>query len=884
MLTLYWNSRVLEALALDELAVGYRWLLPDGSASDMLGESYAFIITGPGIGTRLGLPVDFAIALSEREADRDGVYHAMRLPANTAPQLAGMVGLRWQVAEVLANGAYKPHVGGELKIGSVTGYNPPAETPVFTDGGLLIIEHDESEAATGNRKIRAIGTGRRGLASYEARFLAGRISEPTEEAEDAYLRGLATELSGTSIQGDGLVTTAGTLGGTPLVRVSAASEAEAVAGTSTNKAVTPKAMKAATDLQSAAILALTGAALDQRLRLDVHQANDDSSQAIGRENLKAAKDSAVAAALAGRPEVSAGVAAAIAAAIMAAHYGDDALVRAPKLAMYSPADLPSKNSYLQARDPLTSDDATLLYTAGSWWRNTATGAVWRCLSAANDAAVWVRVEDLPFMRLRDAYRNWGNGQDDTQAAADLLKTGQPLLLESRGPGKSVLFDNLELNSGDTVLGFGGLSYLGLDTRPFVKVKQNGSKEAFDAAFRLAPGAKGVLIQGIGINGYWSPTDNRNVNGIASGGDRVTARDVTMRYLNIGVGDRAGYSNTRKLWNCVGHECNSIMVNPIDSTVIDGEFAVCREHAFIFDFGAERNRMVNPRIEHGLKFAIAAIGASATQKVGNLSCIGLQVDRMGEGGLLFVNAQKIDVVGGNYTRNGHLASGMTGKSAHVVLDAATSDVIITATTAQHGFDDGGGGLDAPDFVIKLQGAALSNIVLVGNSWANGSINAQNILFKASGSSPGGMYIQKFNTGLVGEVSGAGLNESGGRTFQSSRSVVVQDGTTGTLSMTQQPVAANSAVPRTLIMTIIEPTAGLTYQATFRAVLRRFGGNATLGFSAAGQEIGTAGSIRIAAAATFRLDFPTIAADGSTFDLTIANAIGSTRAVTVSAEWS
>lgn len=214
MLNLYWNSRVLEALALDELALGYRWLLSNGMASDMVGERYAFIITGPGIAAKLGLEVDFAIALSEPEQDEDGVYHAMRMPAATAPLLAGMVGLRWQIAEVLENGAYRPRLSGELKLGSITGYNPPPETPVFSDSGILIIEDDESDEAVSTRRLRAIGVGRRGVASYVARFLAGRIAEPTEAAEFALLQKPAVdaaqegrELIDGAINGLGLATT-----------------------------------------------------------------------------------------------------------------------------------------------------------------------------------------------------------------------------------------------------------------------------------------------------------------------------------------------------------------------------------------------------------------------------------------------------------------------------------------------------------------------------------------------------------------------------------------------------------------------------------------------------------------------------------------------------
>lgn len=111
-----WNMR---APAQDELALRYRRLLPDGTPSEMQGEVWAFAIMGPGI--------NIAPAQSVRLVDIEGPYFEMRHPATVGPLIAGKVGLKWALAEVLPGGTLDTRFDGILSVeaAGTTGITPP---------------------------------------------------------------------------------------------------------------------------------------------------------------------------------------------------------------------------------------------------------------------------------------------------------------------------------------------------------------------------------------------------------------------------------------------------------------------------------------------------------------------------------------------------------------------------------------------------------------------------------------------------------------------------------------------------------------------------------------------------------------------------------------
>jgi hypothetical protein len=126
-----WNMRLA---AHDELAVRYRRLLPDGTPSEMQGEVWAFVISGPGVSVEP--------AASVRDKDLEGPYFELRHPADVAPALVGKVGLRWALAEVLPGGQLDTRFSGLLTVqrAAPVTITPPA----VGEGGIPMIIERES--------------------------------------------------------------------------------------------------------------------------------------------------------------------------------------------------------------------------------------------------------------------------------------------------------------------------------------------------------------------------------------------------------------------------------------------------------------------------------------------------------------------------------------------------------------------------------------------------------------------------------------------------------------------------------------------------------------------------------------------------------------------
>lgn len=89
--------------AYDELALGYRRIRTDASGAeywrDLFG-TFAFTISGPGVGARLGLDVDEVTAASVKRTYRKGVTYEMRQQPDVGRRLAGLFGLRWSLVRV----------------------------------------------------------------------------------------------------------------------------------------------------------------------------------------------------------------------------------------------------------------------------------------------------------------------------------------------------------------------------------------------------------------------------------------------------------------------------------------------------------------------------------------------------------------------------------------------------------------------------------------------------------------------------------------------------------------------------------------------------------------------------------------------------------------
>ncbi|MES3152946.1 hypothetical protein [Sphingomonas faeni] len=123
----------------DPLALRYRRQLADGTTRELLGEVYAFTIYRPDGSTEPGWS-----AASTIEQDLDGDFADMALPAALSAALAGVVGLKWELAEVLLDGGRQRRQGGALYVSRSAATTAGTAPPLAQADIDWIIERDDS--------------------------------------------------------------------------------------------------------------------------------------------------------------------------------------------------------------------------------------------------------------------------------------------------------------------------------------------------------------------------------------------------------------------------------------------------------------------------------------------------------------------------------------------------------------------------------------------------------------------------------------------------------------------------------------------------------------------------------------------------------------------
>ncbi len=123
----------------DPLALRYRRQLADGTTRELLGEVYAFTAYRPDGSTESGWSVASTI-----ERDLDGDFADMALPAPLSAELAGVVGLKWELAEVLLDGGRQRRQGGALYVSRSAAMTAGTAPPLAQADIDWIIERDDS--------------------------------------------------------------------------------------------------------------------------------------------------------------------------------------------------------------------------------------------------------------------------------------------------------------------------------------------------------------------------------------------------------------------------------------------------------------------------------------------------------------------------------------------------------------------------------------------------------------------------------------------------------------------------------------------------------------------------------------------------------------------
>lgn len=123
----------------DPLALRYRRQLADGTTRELLGEVYAFTVYRPDGTTEPDWSVASTIA-----RDLDGDFADMALAPRLSAELAAVIGLKWELAEVLRDGARQRRQGCALYISRSAAATAGTAPPVAQADIDWIIERDDS--------------------------------------------------------------------------------------------------------------------------------------------------------------------------------------------------------------------------------------------------------------------------------------------------------------------------------------------------------------------------------------------------------------------------------------------------------------------------------------------------------------------------------------------------------------------------------------------------------------------------------------------------------------------------------------------------------------------------------------------------------------------
>jgi hypothetical protein len=136
MLTIDISNRMI-VRAYDALAVGYQMLDATGFARELPGSKFGFTLSGPGVGSALGIEIDEVTAVSARRAQPNGFTHEMRHAPLVGPALAGLVDLEWSLNRLWRD-SVEPLDAGPLTI-ETAAYAAGVLRPPLIGGAIYLI-------------------------------------------------------------------------------------------------------------------------------------------------------------------------------------------------------------------------------------------------------------------------------------------------------------------------------------------------------------------------------------------------------------------------------------------------------------------------------------------------------------------------------------------------------------------------------------------------------------------------------------------------------------------------------------------------------------------------------------------------------------------------
>ncbi|WP_454642676.1 right-handed parallel beta-helix repeat-containing protein [Bradyrhizobium liaoningense] len=447
-----------------------------------------------------------------------------------------------------------------------------------------------------------------------------------------------------------------------------------------------------------------------------------------------------------------------------------------------------------------------------------------------------------------------------------------------GPAVAVIppgtykINNLVIPSGACLIGYSSFGYgnsYGVSNKTILVALNSSTVRVLNV-----DGASNVMLAGFQIDCDYALNNVQNAtcDGVSAGSDVLNMRDVTVRMGRYGLGGAVATGTNRAvagacyLNNCEFFGCVTGIGDLVDSWLTNCYMSYCTKGA-VFTGLSGSITMVGCRVEWNTTNGI---------EIGNASDIVLSsttFDRNYVAGLYLNGTYMASITGCHFKRNGR---NLDSNSCHIRFNSAGS-ITVAGCISRHGRDDDNSGNDSPAVWARESGTS-GSISFVGNDLSGTTAPMPMTLANMwSGNLPTS-YAFSNNVGLLMDERTIGRPVvQSGFPYQDLQNINLSASSTGSIQFVHDPVPAFSGTTHKLRVTARNQSTGAMYSAEFNYLIQREGGAPTITPSAALGTIGTSGYISFGSG-TLQLGWSSIAADVSTYALSVQNTSGAIHYVT------